>query len=109
MNRDRFLIAHGVDASRWIARYGMRPFTHACDGCGELLTTSIPFSYGTFRGLIAPRCACGNEYPPYCIMRDPRYGDLFSGDEAVVAKARGLRRTRGEARLIRLPAHTRER
>lgn len=31
----------------------------------------------------APPCAYGNENTPYCVVRDPRYGDLLTTAEAV--------------------------
>jgi hypothetical protein len=70
-------IVHGVSTERWIARYDLEPFTHPCNSCGEPLTTTIPFIWGQFRGLMAPRCACGDPNPPYCFVRDPKLGDLF--------------------------------
>lgn len=77
MDRRRFLIVHGADAARWAKRFGIEPFSHPCRRCGALLTTSVPFAYKTLRGLLAPSCACGNQGTPYCMVRDPRFGDLF--------------------------------
>lgn len=79
MNRARFLIVHGMDAHRWIRRYGLEPFTVDCSGCGAARTTSIPIAYRQLRGLIAPQCACGSVDRPYCFVCDPKYGDLFEG------------------------------
>lgn len=73
--RSRFLLVLGADPKRWAARFGIRPFTHPCGRCGRMLTTSIPFACGTFRGLISPQCLCGNDRPPYGIVR--RDGDLI--------------------------------
>jgi hypothetical protein len=77
--RSKFLLVLGADPVKWAARFGIRSFSHPCGRCGCVLTTSIPFAYGQFRGLVAPHCECGNDRPPYGIVRDPRYGDLFSG------------------------------
>jgi hypothetical protein len=44
-------------------------------------TTSIPFAQGTLRGLQAPPCICGHPHPPYSMVRDSKYGDLFTGKE----------------------------
>lgn len=79
-DRSKFLIAHGVNADKWAVRYNIEPFSHPCGRCGTVLTTSIPFASGQFRGLIAPQCSCGNERPPCAIVRDPKYGDLFTGE-----------------------------
>lgn len=73
------LVVHGTTAKAWAERYGIQPFSHPCSECGRVLTTSIPFAQGTLRGLQAPRCECGNERTPYCIVRDPAHGDLFDG------------------------------
>lgn len=68
LDRDRFLLVLGQDPEAWAARFGIEPFTHPCDGCGEPLSTTLPFASGELRGLIAPRCACGNDAPPYCVV-----------------------------------------
>ena len=79
-NKGRLLI-YGIAAEEWTARYGVEPFSHPCASCGQILTTSIPFVQGQFRGLQAPCCECGTTEwkPPYAIVRDPKYGDLFDG------------------------------
>ena len=73
------LIVLGVTAEAWADRYGIVPFTHPCTRCKKPRTTSIPFAQGQLRGLVAPKCDCGHPHPPYCIVRDPKYGDLFTG------------------------------
>jgi hypothetical protein len=77
------LLLHGVSAEDWTARWGVEPFTHPCSKCGEPLTTTRPFVQGSLRGLESPPCVngChdGHNRPPYAIVRDPAYGDLFSG------------------------------
>jgi len=80
--RERFLIAHGVTAESWAARYDIEPFAHPCHDCGKPLTTSIPFAVGELRGLLAPACACGNTNTPYCLVRDPRFGDLLQKENS---------------------------
>jgi hypothetical protein len=98
MDRERFLIAFGVDANRWAARYGIEPFSHPCIECGAALTTTLPFAQGTLRGLVAPQCECGNKNTPYELVRDPAYGDLFTGTEAQDPRIRVARRTADRAR-----------
>lgn len=91
------LYVHGVTVEEWSRRWGVKPFTTPCHGCGAPLTTSIPFVRGTLRGLEAPPCenGCHKTYtdwlaagasmkhkgvinhPPYAVVRDPKYGDLF--------------------------------
>lgn len=74
------LLIYGITAEEWAARYGIESFSHPCQACGIMLTTSIPFMQGEFRGLQAPLCECGTKIwkPPYAIVRDPKYGDLFT-------------------------------
>jgi hypothetical protein len=79
VNRSRFLRVLGMDPKRWCDRFGIAPFSQPCDSCGRTMTTSIPFACGTLRGLLAPACVCGNQYPPYCIVRAPGHGDLLTG------------------------------
>ena len=81
--RENFLIAHGACPKSWAKKYDIEPFDLDCSKCGETMTTSLPFTVGQFRGLVAPQCYCGNEDTPYCIVRDFRFGDLFSGSEDV--------------------------
>lgn len=74
----KFLLIHGVDPAKWYQRFNIDPVTSPCGQCGTLLTTTIPFACGQYRGLISPQCACGTtDSPLYCFVRDPRYGDLF--------------------------------
>jgi hypothetical protein len=79
VTRDRFLLVLGQDPTEWARRYGLEPFTVPCHACGRELTTSVPFFYGQLRGLLTPTCECGAENRPYCLVRDPAYGDLFTG------------------------------
>lgn len=78
-NHPSFMLIHGMSTKKWADRYGIEPFSHPCQECGEMRTTSIPFAFETLRGLIAPRCVCGHEGTPYCFVKDPKYGDLFDG------------------------------
>jgi hypothetical protein len=78
--KPRFLV-YGVSVAEWTKRYGVEPFSHPCYECGRVLSTSIPFVQGTLRGLQAPQCECGHPNPPYAMVRDPAYGDLFTGRE----------------------------
>lgn len=95
-DRSKFLLIFGEDAEKWAARYDIEPFSHPCGRCKRILTTTIPFACGQFRGLIAPQCACGNERPPCAIVRDPRYGDLFTGDR----QGEGPKAVVGRRRLV---------
>lgn len=81
MIANRKLLIHGIDAKAWARRHDIEPFTSACHRCGTVQTTSIPFAEGNLRGLVAPPCKCTdpNVRPPYCVVRDPRFGDLFTG------------------------------
>lgn len=81
MNGKVRLFVYGVPAEKWAARYGVEAFSHPCSECGRVLTTTLPFAQGTFRGLQAPKCVCGNEKTPFGLVRDPKYGDLLSGVE----------------------------
>lgn len=82
MDSTRFLTVHGVCPKAWAKRYDLLPFTHPCDACGEPLTTTLPFAQGQLRGLRAPTCSCGNKQTPWCLVRDRRFGDLFTGSAA---------------------------
>ena len=74
------LICYGVDPKLWAKRYDLEPFSYPCYKCGKMTETTIPFVQGTMRGLVAPICNCGHPTPPYCMVRDSKYGDLFSMD-----------------------------
>lgn len=81
VNRERMLILHGVDPDEWARRWDIEPFSTRCHWCGIEQTTTIPFACGSLRGLVAPRCECADTdiQPPYCAVRDPRFGDLLTG------------------------------
>lgn len=78
VNRQHFLKILGANPVTWAARYDLEPFRFPCSDCGQLLTTTVPFAYQQLRGLIAPDCSCGNKFPPYCVVRDLRFGDLLA-------------------------------
>lgn len=101
MNREKFLIVHGVDPARWAQRYEIQPVTRPCRVCGNPLATSVPFAHGTLRGLLAPTCACGNARTPYCVVRDSRYGDLFTASDKD-GSPRAKAAQRSESRVLRL-------
>lgn len=77
MDRERFLLVFGVDGQRWAKRYGIEPASAACYHCGEELTTTLPFALGCLRGLVAPKCACGNVNTPYCVVTASPDADLL--------------------------------
>lgn len=79
LNRQKFLIIHGIDVEKWAKKHELEQFECPCSQCGQVLKASLPFVYGQLRGLVAPQCDCGNKNTPYCVVRDARYGDLFSG------------------------------
>lgn len=57
----------GVDPDRWARRHGLEPWSCPCERCGTVLTTTVPFAWGCWRGLVAPLCACGHPRPPFCV------------------------------------------
>lgn len=63
-----FLAAYGVDAAAWADRHGIEPFTTPCEACGLPKTTTIPIAWGVLRGLMAPRCECGDTGHTYCLV-----------------------------------------
>lgn len=67
-----------TDPIAWAARWGLRPFPVKCQKCGRDTVMNIPWASGEWRGLRSPRCVCGHEGAPYCMVRDYRVGDLFS-------------------------------
>lgn len=73
----KILVPHGVSPESWVKRYGLEPFHCPCQQCGSVLITNIPFACQSLRGLISPPCACGEKHRPYCVVRDPRVGDLL--------------------------------
>lgn len=74
------LMIHGITAEAWATRYDIEPVTVPCPTCGAPKVTSLPFAQGQLRGLAAPDCACGDKGRTYCLVRDPKHGDLFDGD-----------------------------
>ena len=77
LNRDKFVRINDVSAEAWARQHEITPYTGPCARCGAEVTTSIPFTSGEFRGLMAPPCACGHTHTPFCIVRDAAYGDLL--------------------------------
>ena len=63
-----FLVRYGGDPVRWARRHGIEPFSTACEACGSSKTTTIPIARGTQRGLLAPRCGCGDPSDTYCVV-----------------------------------------
>ncbi len=63
-----FLQVYGVDPKRWALRWELEPFEAPCRLCGVTRTTTIPIARGKLRGLLAPRCACGNADAMYCVV-----------------------------------------
>jgi hypothetical protein len=77
---EEFILVLGQCPIQWAQRYNLDPPSYPCENCGALRTPSIPFFKDQFRGLLSAPCKCGNlSRTPYCLVRDPKYGDLFSG------------------------------
>lgn len=76
------LFVHGVTVEAWTKRWGLQPFSAPCYKCKRTCTTTLPFVQGTLIGLQAPPCECGHPTPPFSLMRNPKYGDLFDGSLA---------------------------
>jgi hypothetical protein len=75
---DDFLQVHGVDPTAWAKRWELEPFKTECGDCGAEKHTTIPFAAASgIRGLIAPPCPCGSASRTYCMVRDPKVGDLL--------------------------------
>jgi hypothetical protein len=110
MDRDRFLLVLGMDATRWAKRYGIQPRSAACFYCGEKLVTSVPFAFESFRGLVAPTCPCGNVYTPYCVVNESRgKAPFFTGQGAArTSSPSATPRTLGRAHLLLPPRRTRD-
>lgn len=68
MDRRKFLLGLGVDPKAWAAKHGIEPFSRPCEECGTEMVTTIPFALREMRGLIAPRCKCGSNNTPYCVV-----------------------------------------
>lgn len=92
MNRNSFLRIYGISIERWAMRHDLELYTRPCSRCGALLETSIPFATGTFRGLVAPACECGNENTPYVLVRADGHGDLFTEELSPIQSRPRMRR-----------------
>ncbi len=103
MNRERFLIVHGTDGTRWAERYSIEPLSAPCIYCGASLKTTLPFACGSLRGLVAERCDCGNENTPYCLVRGAGAGDLFTGTEVRGPTVQAARQSAGQVVTLLLP------
>lgn len=103
MNSDWFLNVLGADPNEWADRWGLIPVTEPCSECGKRLTTTIPFVQEQLRGLRCPACKCGNEKTPFCVVRDYRYGDFFTGGLGAGPRKPGVRRTSRPGHLRLLP------
>ena len=74
-SRERFLVAvQGVDPVKWATLYDIEKFSAPCR-CGSIREATLPFAVGGLRGLIAPKCPCGEPNPPYCVVA--AQGDLI--------------------------------
>ena len=79
MNRKYFLRLYGIDVDWWIKRWDLERTTHPCK-CGDhVFEANIPFVQGTLRGLMSEPCPkCGFSGGPFCLVRDPKFGDLIT-------------------------------
>lgn len=80
MNRKKFLKVYGISTEKWAERWDLEIYIRPCSKCNEDCSMTIPFAYGQMRGLMADVCKCGNERTPFCLVRDPKHGDLFGGN-----------------------------
>ena len=82
----------GVSAEAWAKRHGIEPVAGPCQECGAPKVATIPFQGADgIRGLKSAPCeACGDKSPtPYCMVRDPRFGELLSPREPRRRKSNG--------------------
>lgn len=63
----RLLGASERFVAAWAERHSVEPFSHPCEGCGAERTTTVPFAWGVWRGLVAPLCPCGHPRPIFCV------------------------------------------
>jgi hypothetical protein len=98
MNPARFFVVLGTGAAQWAARYNIEPFSVPCDLCGAEQSTTQPFAYQSFRGLVAPKCQCGSDSTPYCVVAAPGARDLLTGREARGPRTQASKRTSRSAR-----------
>lgn len=79
-SRDRWVRIYGTDVADWTLRHGLQPQPATCP-CGAPAPLVVPFMVrGTaLRGLTAEACACGHEWPPYCVVA-PTMAEMFGGE-----------------------------
>lgn len=91
VSSDDFLVIHGQDPEAWAKKHELEPITATCRHCGRERRTTIPFAAADgIRGLMAPPCPCGSQARTYCMVRDPRWGDLL--DPRLAAKRKRRRK-----------------
>lgn len=81
--RDKLIFVIGQDVDTWCKRFGLERFTAPCRYCRFERPMTRAFFCGQLRGLAAADACegCGDTSarPPYCFVRDTRFGDLFDG------------------------------
>lgn len=102
MNGRRRLFVYGATPEEWERRFGVLAYNHPCSACGRMCRTTLPFAQGTLRGLASPPCECGNARTPFVVVRDSRYGDLFTGAEAHAPRRSRARGKRARATIVSL-------
>ena len=56
------MIYPDVNVDKWCERYKLTVKIRPCPKCQKLQTTSIPWASGEWRGLVAPKHECGEDY-----------------------------------------------
>lgn len=103
MNKQTFLLLHNEDPVKWAERFQIEAFEIACKNCGETLKTTIPFFTKEYRGLISPKCNCGNGDTPYCLVKAPGSNEFFMDRAIEISKKRvGLKKKHQEFHYLRL-------
>lgn len=103
MNKQFFLLLHNEDPALWAERFQIEAFEVRCKECKEILKTTIPFFTKEFRGLISPKCTCGNNDTPYCLVKAPGFAEFFMDKEVGTSKKRvGLKKTHQASHSLKL-------
>lgn len=75
LERENWVYVHGQDPVKWAKRWGIETQVVPCGGCSKPREMTVAFFSGELRGLVAPRCECDEELPPYCLVHAK--GDLL--------------------------------
>lgn len=97
MNKQTFLLLFNEDPIFWAERFQIEAFEVNCKDCKEILKTTIPFFTKEFRGLISPKCICGNNDTPYCLVKAPGFTEFFMDKEVGTSKKKACLKKRHQA------------